>query len=443
MDPALVSTGVAPTLGQHRRRSGSSAVSTPGSNRFNGAFQAGQGINDQLQDGTAFRISPRVGFVYDLTGKGETIVRGGCGIFYDRPQGNMVFDMIANAPGRARAPRCSGAGSRICPSAGGDPNPTLSLNPTAFDFKPPKVTQWNVGVQHKLLQELHLRPGLRRLRVEGPAAPGADQRGAARRHVPAAEPGSDARAEQRRRARPRCPTTCCGRTRATATSGCGTTAATRTTTRCRPGVNRRFDERASCSRPSTSGARRWASTTTTSRPGVPNAELTEEARRLDYSYCWTTTARTTSWSTSSTRCRQGRERRARRARERLADLGHLPLDERPPVRRRLLDSGHRRREPDRHRRQPERARRAHLRPGPRLERRPVPSSSTRRASRRRSRAATAPSRRASSCALRRSTTSTCRSRRTFGRRQGDPGSRSGSTCSTRSTTRSSRASTTP
>ena len=72
---------------------------TPGSNRFNGSFQAGKGSTDQLQDGNAFRVSPRIGAVYDLTGKGETIVRGGFGIFYDRPQGNMVFDMISNAPG--------------------------------------------------------------------------------------------------------------------------------------------------------------------------------------------------------------------------------------------------------------------------------------------------------------------------------------------------------
>ena len=72
---------------------------TPDSDRFNGAFQAGQGINPELQDGSAFKISPRVGFVYDFTGEAVTILRGGWGIFYDRPQGNMVFDMIANAPG--------------------------------------------------------------------------------------------------------------------------------------------------------------------------------------------------------------------------------------------------------------------------------------------------------------------------------------------------------
>ncbi len=67
--------------------------------RFNGAFQAGQGINDTMYSGNAFKISPRFGFVYDVTGEGRTIVRGGFGIFYDRPQGNIVFDMIANAPG--------------------------------------------------------------------------------------------------------------------------------------------------------------------------------------------------------------------------------------------------------------------------------------------------------------------------------------------------------
>ena len=60
--------------------------------------------------------------------------------------------------------------------------------------------------------------------------------------------------------------------------------------------------------------------------------------------------------------------------QRLAGLGRLPLDERPAVCGRLLDSRHRRREPHRHRRQPQRAHRRDLRPGQRLQRRPVPAA---------------------------------------------------------------------
>ena len=98
MDPTLIAAGTTPTLANTVEERFIGRL-TPGSNRFNGSFQAGNGITDQLQDGNAFRVSPRVGAVYDLTGEGETILRGGFGIFYDRPQGNMVFDMISNAPG--------------------------------------------------------------------------------------------------------------------------------------------------------------------------------------------------------------------------------------------------------------------------------------------------------------------------------------------------------
>jgi hypothetical protein len=125
----------------------------PGSNRFNGAFQAGQGIDDTMQSGNAFKISPRFGFTYDISGNQSTILRGGWGIFYDRPQGNQVFDMIANAPGVLVSTLQWGRLQDLS-SAGGDPNPTLSLNPSGFDFTPPKVTQWNVGVQRKLWSKL-------------------------------------------------------------------------------------------------------------------------------------------------------------------------------------------------------------------------------------------------------------------------------------------------
>jgi len=125
----------------------------PGSDRFNGAFQAGQGINDELQDGNVFKVSPRFGFAYDLTGEGETIVRGGFGIFYDRPQGNIVFDMIANAPG-VLVSRLEWGRLQDLQSAGGDPDPVLNMNPTAYNFIPPKVIAWNVGIQKKLFRKL-------------------------------------------------------------------------------------------------------------------------------------------------------------------------------------------------------------------------------------------------------------------------------------------------
>jgi hypothetical protein len=150
MDPRLVAQGVTPTAANTVAGRFIGRL-TPDSNRFNGSFQAGQGITDQLQDGSKFRVSPRIGVVYDLTGKGEMIFRGGWGIFYDRPQGNMVFDMISNAPGVLNSSVQFGrlqdlTGSSIT----SEPNPTLSLNPTVFDFDPPRVTQWNLGFQKKL-----------------------------------------------------------------------------------------------------------------------------------------------------------------------------------------------------------------------------------------------------------------------------------------------------
>ncbi|PYQ55404.1 MAG: hypothetical protein DMF78_02155 [Acidobacteria bacterium] len=148
MDPTLINAGVTPTANNTVAERFIGRL-VPGSNRFNGTFQAGQGIDDQLQKGNAFRVSPRFGFTYDISGNQTMIARGGFGIFYDRPQGNQVFDMITNAPG-VLVSALQWGGLQDFTAAGGDPNPTLTLNPSAFDFKPPKVYQWNVGVQRKL-----------------------------------------------------------------------------------------------------------------------------------------------------------------------------------------------------------------------------------------------------------------------------------------------------
>ena len=61
--------------------------------------------------------------------------------------------MIANAPGILVSTLQWGLLQNLT-AAGGDPNPVLSLNPSAHDFKPPRANQWNVGVQHKVWRNI-------------------------------------------------------------------------------------------------------------------------------------------------------------------------------------------------------------------------------------------------------------------------------------------------
>src|ERR1700752_4395475 len=56
------------------------------------------GVPKGLVDNHWANFGPRIGFAYDLTGTGKTVVRGGFGMMYERIQGNDMYNAGPNIP---------------------------------------------------------------------------------------------------------------------------------------------------------------------------------------------------------------------------------------------------------------------------------------------------------------------------------------------------------
>jgi hypothetical protein len=92
---------------------------------------------------------PRIGFAYDLTGRQQTILRGGYGVFYERIEGNFVFSAINNPPFIAQSDISDG---NIESPTGGTTGsfPSGFSNSHQLDMKAPRIMNWSFGVQQKL-----------------------------------------------------------------------------------------------------------------------------------------------------------------------------------------------------------------------------------------------------------------------------------------------------
>ncbi len=114
----------------------------------NGVLQAGAGLERGVYRNRGIQFAPRFGFAYDVTGKQSMVVRGGIGIFYDRPQGNTVFDLVRNPPVTLEPTFNFGFISQLNQGQFLLAPPNL----VAFDRqgKVPTTYAYNLGIQYKL-----------------------------------------------------------------------------------------------------------------------------------------------------------------------------------------------------------------------------------------------------------------------------------------------------
>ena len=120
------------------------------------AVDGKNGIQKGLVENHWAAFGPRIGFAYDVTGAGKTVIRGGFGINYSRVQGNDVYNAGQNSPFNAQAalsnvllsnPKTSILTGQTLTA----PIPIVDLNVLASNnYKLPTTYQFSLGVQQAL-----------------------------------------------------------------------------------------------------------------------------------------------------------------------------------------------------------------------------------------------------------------------------------------------------
>jgi len=159
-DPNLYISSLAPTYipGSSSLNPNGPGFATVNGQLFylNGIYMAGQnGEPRGLSKNDYGTLQPRVGFSEDLFGTGKTVLRGGIGSFYERMQGNDIYDVAPNVP-FSNTPSASNVyltnpgTSYVTGATAALPFGPQGLTSLARTFPPPGVAQFSLGVQHEI-----------------------------------------------------------------------------------------------------------------------------------------------------------------------------------------------------------------------------------------------------------------------------------------------------
>jgi len=123
---------------------------------LNGIQEAGvNGFPKGNVENRYFTWQPRVGFTYDLSGTGKTVLRGGAGLFYERTQGNDVYNAALNPPFAYQPSPTnvffSNPNTSVNTGATGTALYPSSLTAIKYNYPPQGTLNWSLGIQHQLI----------------------------------------------------------------------------------------------------------------------------------------------------------------------------------------------------------------------------------------------------------------------------------------------------